>query len=140
MLCSEQIYHKLGVGYPKRFSCERGFAGKPIQKNHLSPSYILEVIQKSREWKRSIVFDNLRAFRVPLLCKSNLILIKTDNESLCSEIKKAIDFRFTFKWAYAMGRKMKEEGKWCETSVIIIMIEKKNPPNFTFNCVTQIFL
>ena len=48
VLCGEQIYHKLGVGYPKRFSCERGFACKPI-KNHLSRSYILELIQKSRK-------------------------------------------------------------------------------------------
>lgn len=48
VLCSEQIYHNLGVGYLTGFSCERGFACKPI-KNHLSRSYILEVIQKSRE-------------------------------------------------------------------------------------------
>ena len=48
VLCGEQIYHKLGVGYPKRFSRERGFACKPI-KFHLSRSYILELIQKSRK-------------------------------------------------------------------------------------------
>ena len=31
-----------------------------------------------------------------------------------------------------MGRKMKEEGKWCETSVIIIMIEKKKSAKLHF--------
>ena len=39
VLCGEQIYHKLGVGYPKRFSCERGFACKPIKKSPLTLIY-----------------------------------------------------------------------------------------------------
>ena len=39
VLCSEQIYHKLGVGYPKRFSCEREFACKPILKKITSRAH-----------------------------------------------------------------------------------------------------
>ena len=49
VLCSEQIYHKLGWIIQNAIRVNEALRVNLLKKNHLSRSYILEVIQKSRE-------------------------------------------------------------------------------------------